>query len=374
MSTINNEEDKKKIIRDLITKSIRKGGFITFDDINEKLSDENFSSDFIDDTISLLQDSGINILENSEDEEESLSNNDDNKLDEDDTLSNVTTTLIQNDDPVRVYLQDMSSVKLLSRTDEITIAKKIESEKHNMLRAIIETSITLKMIKAWRDDLSNGALSLREIIDLDAIYNSDFNTMPKEDIKENVEDIEDSNNISEVDNTDNKKDDDEQENSNEDISSTNLNVSILEMENDLLPKVIGALNEIITLANEALVLKKNSSNELAYKNLYNQIWSTALQIKLSDAAAAKITQKLYNINKSILLEEANLISKAKTYEINRENFYKVYDNILLKYGLKNVNLSKINKNLSSLEDELKNKFTKFIDDNSEHITNTLNNI
>ncbi|QKX01334.1 RNA polymerase sigma factor RpoD [Wolbachia endosymbiont of Dipetalonema caudispina] len=374
MSTINNEEDKKKIIRDLITKSIRKGGFITFDDINEKLSDENFSSDFIDDTISLLQDSGINILENSEDEEESLSNNDDNKLDEDDTLSNVTTTLIQNDDPVRVYLQDMSSVKLLSRTDEITIAKKIESEKHNMLRAIIETSITLKMIKAWRDDLSNGTLSLREIIDLDAIYNSDFNTMPKEDIKENVEDIEDSNNISEVDNTDNKKDDDEQENSNEDISSTNLNVSILEMENDLLPKVIGALNEIITLANEALVLKKNSSNELAYKNLYNQIWSTALQIKLSDAAAAKITQKLYNINKSILLEEANLISKAKTYEINRENFYKVYDNILLKYGLKNVNLSKINKNLSSLEDELKNKFTKFIDDNSEHITNTLNNI
>lgn len=374
ISTINNEEDKKKIIRDLITKSIRKGGFITFDDINEKLSDENFSSDFIDDTISLLQDSGINILENSEDEEESLSNNDDNKLDEDDTLSNVTTTLIQNDDPVRVYLQDMSSVKLLSRTDEITIAKKIESEKHNMLRAIIETSITLKMIKAWRDDLSNGTLSLREIIDLDAIYNSDFNTMPKEDIKENVEDIEDSNNISEVDNTDNKKDDDEQENSNEDISSTNLNVSILEMENDLLPKVIGALNEIITLANEALVLKKNSSNELAYKNLYNQIWSTALQIKLSDAAAAKITQKLYNINKSILLEEANLISKAKTYEINRENFYKVYDNILLKYGLKNVNLSKINKNLSSLEDELKNKFTKFIDDNSEHITNTLNNI
>ncbi|QKX02477.1 RNA polymerase sigma factor RpoD [Wolbachia endosymbiont of Dirofilaria (Dirofilaria) immitis] len=378
MSAINNEEDKKKIIRDLVTKSIRKGGFITFDDINEKLSDENFSSDFIDDTVSLLQDSGINILESSE-EEEASSNNDDNKLDEDDTLSSTATTLIQNDDPVRVYLQDMSSVKLLSRTDEITIAKKIESEKHNMLRAIIETPVTLRIIKAWRDDLSSGSLSLREIIDLDAIYNSDFNAMPKEDVKDSIEDIKSSedtedNKHYEDDETDNKKDDDEQESSNEDINSTNLNVSVLEMENDLLPKVIVALDEIIALANKALVLKKNSSSELAYKDLYNQIWSTALQIKLSDAAATKITQKLYNINRSIMLAEANLISEAKKYGIDRESFYKVYDDILLKYGLKNINLLKIDKNLSPLKDELKNKFTRFIDDNFEHVNNVLNDI
>ncbi|CAD7000749.1 unnamed protein product [Ceratitis capitata] len=292
-------------------------------------------TNILDDTVSLLQDSGINILESSEDEEDAPSNNNDSKLDDDDTLSNAATTLIQNDDPVRVYLQDMSSVKLLSRTDEITIAKKIESEKHNMLRAIIETSATLKMIKAWRDDLSSGSLSLREIIDLDAIYNSDFNAMPKEDVKENIEDIdgsEDAENDKHCEDykTDNKKNNDEQESGNEDISSTNLNVSILEMENDLLPKIMVALDEIITLANKALTLKKNSSSELTYKDLYNQIWSTALQIKLSDTATAKITQKLYNINRSIMLEEANLISEAKKYEIDRESFYKVYDNVLLK--------------------------------------------
>ncbi len=124
MSTINDAEDKKKIIKDLVTKSIKKGGFITFDDINDKLSDENFSSDFIDDAISLLQDSGINVLESSEDEEDIPSNSDDSKLD-DDTSPNVTATLVQNDDPVRIYLQDMSSVKLLSRADEIEIAKKL---------------------------------------------------------------------------------------------------------------------------------------------------------------------------------------------------------------------------------------------------------
>lgn len=256
MSTINDAEDKKKIIKDLVTKSIKKGGFITFDDINDKLSDENFSSDFIDDAISLLQDSGINVLESSEDEEDIPSNSDDSKLDDDDTSPNVTATLVQNDDPVRIYLQDMSSVKLLSRADEIEIAKKIESEKHNMLRAIIETSVTLKVIKVWRDDLSNGALLLREIIDLDAMYNSDFNVVPKEESEESeesAEDVEDSEDVSE---DAEYCSDDEKDGNNEDISSVNLNVSILEMESDLLPKVIVALDEIITLTNEALILRK----------------------------------------------------------------------------------------------------------------------
>ncbi|MBA8758446.1 RNA polymerase sigma factor RpoD [Wolbachia pipientis] len=381
MSTINDAEDKKKIIKDLVTKSIKKGGFITFDDINDKLSDENFSSDFIDDAISLLQDSGINVLESSEDEEDIPSNSDDSKLDDDDTSPNVTATLVQNDDPVRIYLQDMSSVKLLSRADEIEIAKKIESEKHNMLRAIIETSVTLKVIKVWRDDLSNGALLLREIIDLDAIYNSDFNVVPKEESEESAEDVEDSEDVSEDaeycsdDEKDSKKSDDEKDGNNEDISSVNLNVSILEMESDLLPKVIVALDEIITLTNEALILRKNSknfSNEL--ENLYNQIWSIALQIKLSDAAVARITQELYKINRSITLEEANLIAEARKYDIDRESFYKVYDDVLLKHELKKISLLKINENQSSFTGELKNKFLRFIDDNSEHIASTLNGI
>ncbi|MGL5029170.1 MAG: sigma-70 family RNA polymerase sigma factor, partial [Wolbachia pipientis] len=384
MSTINDAEDKKKIIKDLVTKSIKKGGFITFDDINDKLSDENFSSDFIDDAISLLQDSGINVLESSEDEEDIPSNSDDSKLDDDDTSPNVTATLVQNDDPVRIYLQDMSSVKLLSRADEIEIAKKIESEKHNMLRAIIETSVTLKVIKVWRDDLSNGALLLREIIDLDAIYNSDFNVVPKEESEESeesAEDVEDSEDVSEDaeycsdDEKDSKKSDDEKDGNNEDISSVNLNVSILEMESDLSPKVIVALDEIITLTNEALILRKNSknfSNEL--ENLYNQIWSIALQIKLSDAAVARITQELYKINRSITLEEANLIAEARKYDIDRESFYKVYDDVLLKHELKKISLLKINENQSSFTGELKNKFLRFIDDNSEHIASTLNGI
>ena len=366
MSTINGTEDRKKIIKDLVTKSIRKGGFITFDDINDKLSDESFPPDFIDDTIALLQDSGINILESSEDEEEAPSNDDGNKLDDDETSLNTTTTLVQNDDPVRIYLQDMSSVKLLSRADEIKIAKKIESEKHNMLRAIIETSVAFNMIKTWRDDLSGGTFLLREMINLDAIYNSDFNMVAKEESE--AEDVKDY-----VD--DEEKGNDEKGNESEDISSANLNISVLEMESDLLPKVITALDEIITLTNEALVLKKNSkdfSNEL--ENLYNQIWSVALQIQFSDAAIARITQKLCEINRLITFEEANLITEARKYDIDRESFYNIYCAVLLEHELSEISLLKKNENHSLFTGELKNKFLRFINDNYEYIASALRNI
>ncbi len=148
----------------------------------------------------------------------------------------------------------------------------------------------------------------------------------------------------------------------------------LKWKNDLLPKVIVALDEIITLADEALTLRKDPSSGLRYQNLYDQIWSIVLQIKLSDTAVAKITQKLYNINRSIMLEEANLISEAKKYYIDRESFLKVYADVLLRYKLEEISSLKSNENQSCFTGELKNKFVKFIDDNFEHIANTLNNI
>lgn len=412
MSTTNDTQDEKKVIKVLVAKGVKRGGFVTYDDISNTLSDtlpdENFSSDFIDNTISLLQDSGINVLENNEDEEDVTSANDDSKLDDEDTSSGSITTLVQNDDPVRLYLRDMSSVKLLSRADEIKIAKKIESEKHNMLRAIIEISTTLNMVKAWRDDLSNGDLLLREIIDLDAIYNSDFNVIPKEDSEEDADyispdikddgycsddetkdkkseedadyispDIKDDGYCSDNETKDKKSEessDDDEGSDNEDANSANLNVSILEMESDLLPKVISTLDEIIDLTNKALALKqssKNSSNNLECEDIYNQIWSIALQIKLSDSAIAKITQELYETNKSIMFEEAGLISEAKKYSIDRNSFYAVYNEILFKHDLKKIGLLETSTHFT---DALKKKFITFIEGSFEIISKALNNI
>ncbi|MGL9726443.1 MAG: RNA polymerase sigma factor RpoD, partial [Wolbachia sp.] len=86
-----------------------------------------------------------------------------------------------------------------------------------------------------------------------------------------VEDIEDSKDISEDDKdyADNeKKNDDEKENDSEDISSENLNISVLEMERDLLPKVIATFDEMITSTDEALILRKNSKHSSNKLEIY----------------------------------------------------------------------------------------------------------
>ncbi|UWI83417.1 RNA polymerase sigma factor RpoD [Wolbachia endosymbiont of Howardula sp.] len=378
MSVINSIQEKKKIIRELVTKSIKRGGFITFDDIQSKVPDEHFSSEFVDDTISLLQDAGINTLEVQEDEEDSHITHEDSKIDEE-ISPNITSISVQNDDPVRMYLQDMSSVKLLSRTDEIKIAKKIESEKRDMLRALIEASLTLQIIQTWRDNLSNGTLLLREIIDLDAMYHSEFNITVKSEneyVKEEKNILErhtQKYNDYENDKKMNIKHDDE------DINVTNLNVSIIDMENDLLPKVIVALDEIIALTSQVRIsrqLIQTDANQLVYKDLYDQIWSIALQMKLSDTAVNNIVQELYHINRSIILEEANLILEAKKYNIERDEFYIVYNEIFIKdYELQDlIFLISNHTNMSLISEDLKHKCRRFIADHANEIVSTLNNI
>lgn len=96
-----------------------------------------------------------------------------------------------------------------------------------------------------------------------------------------------------------------------------------------------------------------------------------LQIKLSEVAVSKITQKLYNANKCITLEEANLISEAKKYNLSREDFYEIYNNIFLKYELESL---KSNESKYICTSELKTKLKNFIKNSFDYISSTLNNI
>src|SRR6516165_5677914 len=74
------------------------------------------------------------------------------------------------DDPVRMYLRDMCSVELLSREGEIAIAKRIEAGREGMIAGLCESPLTFQAIVIWRDELNEGKVLLRDIIDLDATY------------------------------------------------------------------------------------------------------------------------------------------------------------------------------------------------------------
>ena len=73
-------------------------------------------------------------------------------------------------DPVRMYLREMGSVELLSRESETAIAKRIEAGREAMIAGLCESPLTFQAIIIWRDELNEGKVLLRDIIDLDATY------------------------------------------------------------------------------------------------------------------------------------------------------------------------------------------------------------
>src|SRR5262249_28927147 len=83
------------------------------------------------------------------------------------------------DDPVRMYLREMGSVELLSREGEIAIAKRIEAGREAMIAGLCESPLTFQAIIIWRDELNEGKVFPRDIIDLEATYaGPDAKAMP----------------------------------------------------------------------------------------------------------------------------------------------------------------------------------------------------
>src|SRR5262249_34968155 len=74
------------------------------------------------------------------------------------------------DDPVRMYLREMGSVELLSREGEIAIAKRIEAGREAMIAGLCESPLTFQAIIIWRDELNEGKVFLRDIIDREPTY------------------------------------------------------------------------------------------------------------------------------------------------------------------------------------------------------------
>jgi RNA polymerase primary sigma factor len=160
-------------------KQAKKRGFVTFDQLNEVLPSDQTSPEQIEDIMSMLSDMGINVTEadDSDGEEEKDEGGEDET---DNELVEVTQKAVtevkksepgeRTDDPVRMYLREMGTVELLSREGEIAIAKRIEAGREAMIAGLCESPLTFQAIIIWRDELNEGKIFLRDIIDLEATY------------------------------------------------------------------------------------------------------------------------------------------------------------------------------------------------------------
>ena len=175
-----NEASVKKLLA-----RAKKRGYITYDELNSALPQDQMSSEQIEDVMSALNDMGVNIVENEEagddgeDQQREDDNDDANEVAEDDDGSprliteKKKETVDRTDDPVRMYLREMGAVELLSREGEIAIAKRIEAGRDTMILGLCESPTTFNAIIEWSTALNNGEMQLREILDLDAMLSKD---------------------------------------------------------------------------------------------------------------------------------------------------------------------------------------------------------
>ncbi|WP_033075444.1 RNA polymerase sigma factor RpoD [Sphingopyxis sp. MWB1] len=171
-----NEADVKKLIA-----RGKKRGYLTYDELNEALPQDQMSSEQIEDVMSAISDMGINIVESDEDVQEEAEQEADEEVDVAAGTGAVAApavekkkeTVDRTDDPVRMYLREMGAVELLSREGEIAIAKRIEAGRDTMILGLCESPLTFNAIIEWSNALNNGDMQLREIVDLEAMLSKD---------------------------------------------------------------------------------------------------------------------------------------------------------------------------------------------------------
>ena len=347
-------------------KQAKKRGFVTFDQLNEVLPSDTTSPEQIEDIMSMLSDMGINVSEAEEADEDAEKEDDD---DTDNELVEVTQKAVtevkksepgeRTDDPVRMYLREMGTVELLSREGEIAIAKRIEAGREAMIAGLCESPLTFQAIIIWRDELNEGKIFLRDIIDLEATYagpdaknnmNPALIAAPAEGQAANGEaapahvappaappsptpfrapgageaDAEEKDPAEAAAEGDMEEDEFENQ------------MSLAAIEAELKPKVVETFDKIASeykklrrlqeqdIANQLQSESLSPSQERKYKKLKDEIIVEVKSLRLNQARIDSLVEQLYDINKKLVSFEGRLLRLGDSHGVAREDFLRNY--------------------------------------------------
>ncbi|MBO6290607.1 MAG: RNA polymerase sigma factor RpoD [Alphaproteobacteria bacterium] len=358
-------------VRHLISKG-KKLGYITMEELNKVLPSEKLSSEKIEDIMSSISDMGITITSESdldtEDEEENEEYDYENDTEDEENVGNIDTKDIgHSDDPVRMYLKEMGLVELLSREGEIAISKRIEAGKTVMISGLCESPMTIKAIADWKEQLENGTMQLRDIVDLEMMYGDDSEAMVYDDTEApNVDDLEkvtkelNEKNLDEIDDdldtdidlsNDVEDDMDEPDDSMEELDgeenseggddedgdmSAPGTTSVTAMENMLLQPVLETLAKIAGYYDN---LKKVQSQRMAsilsgrkitpatekkYLKLKKELIELMSSIHLNGSKVEQLVEQLNDMNNRLMSQEGKLLRYAMSCKIKREDFLETY--------------------------------------------------
>ncbi|MCA3630221.1 MAG: RNA polymerase sigma factor RpoD [Methylobacterium sp.] len=326
-------------------KLAKKRGFVTLDEINAVLPQEEVNSDQIEDIYAMFNEMGVNVVETEEGaEEEAAEAGGEDEAEEAEEQAPRATAVVKSerssepldrtDDPVRMYLREMGAVELLSREGEIAIAKRIEAGREAMIAGLCESPLTFQAIIIWHEELEQGKTLLREIIDLEATYaGPDGKGAPKVDAP--ADDFVEPPKARAL----NKDGDEvpapepEPESFDDEFEG---GVSLSAMEAELKPKVLETFGRVASnykklrrlqdqdIENKLQSTKLTPAQERKYKSLKDEIITDVKSLSLNQNRIDALVEQLYDINKRLIGLEARLVRLGESYGIDRMEFLRSY--------------------------------------------------
>ena len=192
-------------------------GYLTYADVNDHLPEEIIDSDQIEDIIQMINDMGIQVLEEAPDSDELLLS--DNVPDEEAVeaatalvLSNVESEIGRTTDPVRMYMREMGAVELLTREGEIDIAKRIEDGINQVQTSVSEYPEAITYLLEQYNLIESGEVRLSDLITGFVDPNAE---QSDEELPEELEDVEED---IDIDDSDDESEDDSDSSADDDVS------------------------------------------------------------------------------------------------------------------------------------------------------------
>tara|TARA_A100001011_G_scaffold76140_1_gene78287 strand:+ start:601 stop:2613 length:2013 start_codon:yes stop_codon:yes gene_type:complete len=331
---------EKSIIKKLI-KQGKKDGYLTNELIKKSFPEDKFTSEQIEQYTTKLSQVGFDIIDSDD------SDNDDDK----EETAGAKTSADKTDDPVKLYLREMGTVDLLSREGEIAIAKRIEAGQEAMISGLCESPLTLKAILDWRDDIVDEKITLREVIDLESLFEESPN---KKELSKKIKEAKKRKEQEEKEEIRKRKEAEKKSATYGDdtepmIESTadqsveeyedsddELNVSIAIMEEELKPIILETFKK---LNKSFKKLQKLQQDKIAFQEKGKEFPSRSEKnyqlskvavvelikgLQINTSKIEELINKLYIINKEVVSLEGRLLRLAMQHKITREEFLDKY--------------------------------------------------
>ena len=316
-------------------KQAKAKGYVTMEELNKVLPSEEVTPDAIEDTLAMLSEMGVNVVEAEEDGEQKEGEGGEvaERAETNVAETPAKAAYDRTDDPVRMYLREMGSVELLSREGEIAIAKRIEAGRDAMISGLCESALTFEAIMVWRDELANNRILLREVIDLDATYGVlNPSSLPHNQppagavVEEEVEEEQPAGGEAKPESDD---DDDEDFDDGGGMSISALEAELRDGVMEVLDAIAADFGGFRKLQDKLVEARLKgeiltAKDQKAYDTLTATISGRLKTMKLNNNRIEALVEQLYAINKRLMGLEGRLLRLADSYGISRPEFLKAY--------------------------------------------------